>query len=226
MQFLDTIAWVGAVISWWGVAKYLIEIKRGNTRPRLASWIAWASANGVFTALAIMSDNMLAAAVNGLGVLANLSVLGLCLYKRSGERPSGMTDWICLGITAACLAWIIAFPGAVMWAALLAMTANIAATWPTIRHAWARPQEEAWQLFAANAGANGLGLVGVIAAGGMELSNIAGPLIATLGNMTLVGITLGRSMLVNVAQVAKEEIAEVETVLAGELGAKPAAQED
>ena len=224
MQFLDIIAWVGAAISWWGVTRYLIEIKRGNTQPRLASWIAWATANGVFTILAITSDNWLAAMVNGLGMLANLCVLTLCMVKRAGERPSGMTDWVCLAITAACLAWIIAFPHAVLWAALLAMTANIAATWPTIRHAWARPKEEAWQLFAANAGANGLGLVGVIAAGGMELSNIAGPLIATIGNVTLVTITLGRGVLTSVVKVAEEEIAEVETVLAS--GAKAATQED
>lgn len=224
MQFLDIIAWVGAAISWWGVTRYLIEIKRGNTQPRLASWIAWATANGVFTILAITSDNWLAAMVNGLGMLANLCVLTLCMVKRAGERPSGMTDWVCLAITAVCLAWIIAFPHAVLWAALLAMTANIAATWPTIRHAWARPKEEAWQLFAANAGANGLGLVGVIAAGGMELSNIAGPLIATIGNVTLVTITLGRGVLTSVIKVAEEEIAEVETVLAS--GAKAATQED
>jgi hypothetical protein len=222
MQFLDVIAWVGAAISWWGVTRYLIEIKHGHTQPRLASWIAWASANAVFTVLAIMSDNALAAMVNGLGVLANLSVLTMCAVKRAGERPSGATDWVCLAITAVCLIWIILFPSAVLWAALLAMTANIAATWPTIRHAWAKPQEEAWQLFAANAGANGLGLVGVIAAGGLELSNIAGPLIATIGNVTLVSITLGRSMLTNI----EEEISEVETVLAGELSVQPVSQED
>lgn len=226
MQFSDAIAWVGAAISWWGVTRYLIEIKRGHTQPRLASWIAWATANGVFTVLAIMSDNALAAMVNGLGMLANVSVLALCIVKRAGERPSGATDWVCLAITAACLAWIIAFPHAALWAALLAMTANIAATWPTIRHAWTRPKEEAWQLFAANAGANGLGLVGVVAAGGLELSNVAGPLVATIGNVALVTITLGRGMLAKTIEAAEEEIAEVESVLAGELGVKPVAQED
>lgn len=217
MQFLDMVAWVGAVISWTGVIKYLVEIKRGHTQPRLASWTAWAASNGVFTALAITSDNWLAAIVNGLGMLSNLCVLALCAYKRSGKRPGGMTDWVCLAITAVCLAWIIAFPHAALWAALLAMTANVAATWPTIRHAWARPKEEAWQLFAANAVANGLGLVGVIAAGGMELSNIAGPLIATLGNVSLVAITVGRSVLTAVAEVVEvveEERPEVQEGLA------------
>lgn len=213
MQFLDVVAWLGAVISWWGVISYLAEIRRGNTQPRFASWIAWAASNGVFTALALMGGNTLAVMVNGLGMLANLSVLGLCLLKGAGQQPRGLTDWICLSITAACLLWIITFPTAVLWAALLAMTANIAATWPTIRHAWAKPQEEAWQLFAANAGANGLGLVGVIAASGLELTNIAGPLISTLGNLALVGITLGRGMVASVAQAAKEELAEVESAL-------------
>lgn len=213
MQISEVIAWAGAFISWWGVARYLIEIKRGHTQPRLASWIAWASANGVFAVLAIMGDNWLAATVNGLGLLANLCVLTLCMVKRAGERPGGVTDWICLAITACCLIWIILFPNAMMWAALLAMTANIAATWPTIRHAWAKPREEAWQLFAANAGANALGLIGVVIAGGMGLTNVAGPLIATIGNLTLVGITVGRGLLTNVAHVAEEEITEVQQLI-------------
>lgn len=216
MQISEVIAWVGAAISWWGVAKYLIEIKRGNTQPRIASWVAWAAANGVFTALAIMGDNMLAAMVNGLAVLSNVTVLALCAVKRAGQRPGGMTDWVCLTITAVCLVWILLFPHAVLWAALLAMTANISATWPTIRHAWAKPKEEAWQFFAANVVANGLGLAAVVAVGGFGLANIAGPLIATIGNVTLVSITLGRGLLTNVAQVAEEEIAEVQQLIAVE----------
>lgn len=216
MQLLDALAWIGAGISMWGTSRYALEITRGNTRPRLASWIAWATANGVLMAVALLSGNMLAATFNGLAASANIGVLVLSAVKRAGDRPSGSTDWTCLGLTAICLAAIIVAPYS-PYVAFLAMAANIAATWPTMQHAWRRPKEEAWQLFAANAGANGLGLIGVVASGGLALANIAGPLISTLGNAALVAITVGRGMLTTVAHEVEEDIAEVEQYLVTEL---------
>lgn len=217
MQFLDVIAWVGAIISWWGTGRYMLEIARGNTQPRLASWIAWATANGVLMVVALLNDSTLAAVFNGLAALGNVSVLVLSGIKRAGDRPHGATDWTCLAATGLCLFCILMWPHATYMVAPLAMLANIVATWPTIQHAWQRPQEEAWQLFAANAGANGLGLAGVAAAGGMGLANIAGPLISMVGNAALVSITLGRGMLNNAVQVAEEEIEEVQEFIAEEL---------
>jgi len=210
MQFLNILAWVGAMVSAVGTARYIVEIFRGNTRPRLASWIAWATANGVLMVVALLNDNMLAAIFNGLAALGNIGVLALSAYKHAGQNPSGFTDWTCLAITGVCLFCILKWPHATYMVAPEAMLANIVATWPTMRHAWHRPQEEAWQLFAANAGANGLGLFGVIVSGGMGLSNVAGPLISMLGNVTLVTITLGRGAVVRVAEVAEEELEEIE----------------
>ena len=218
MQILDVIAWVGAAISLWGTGRYMVEIGRGNTQPRLASWIAWGTANGVLAAVALMNDNTLAAVFNGLAALGNVSVLVLSAVKRAGERPSGTTDWTCLGLTSLCLLGIVLFSHSPA-VAFLAMAANIAATWPTMQHAWQRPREEAWQLFAANAGANALGLAGVAASGGMALANIAGPLISMLGNAALVAITVGRSWLTNVVTEVEEEFTEVEQYLATEQGA-------
>lgn len=215
MQLLDLVAWAGAIISWWGTGKYMLSIARGDTQPRLASWIAWCTANAVLMAVALLNGNVLAAVFNGLAALGNIGVLALSAYKRAGDRPGGTTDWVCLAITAACLLWILLFPKAMFWAAILAMTANIAATWPTIRHAWARPKEEAWQLFAANAGANMLGLIGVAAAGGMVLANVAGPLISMAGNLALVAITVGRGWFTGITQEIEEEIAEVEQYVTG-----------
>lgn len=215
MQLLDLVAWAGAAISWWGTASYITSIWRGNTQPRLASWIAWATANGVLMAVALLNDNALAAVFNGLAALGNVSVLIVSAVKRAGERPHGTTDWVCLAITGACLLWILLFPKAMFWAAMLAMTANIAATWPTVMHAWARPKEEAWQLFAANAGANGLGLLGIASAGGMALANIAGPLISMVGNVGLVAITVGRGLVTTVAHEVQQDIEEVEQYITG-----------
>jgi len=212
MQLLEVTAFVGAAISLWGTGRYLLEIGRGNTKPRLASWIAWATANGVLATVALMSDNLLAAAFNSLAALGNISVLVLSATKRVGDRPSGTTEWTCMLLTAICLLCILIMPSSPA-VPFLAMVANIAATWPTMQHAWHSPREEAWQLFAGNAGANALGLVGVVASGGMALANSAGPLISMLGNATLVGITVGRGLITNIAHEAQEDFTEVETYI-------------
>ncbi len=195
MHVLDLLAWVGAAISWYGTARYIVSIHRGETQPRIASWIAWATANGVLMVVAILHGNVIAAIFNGLAALGNIVVLVLCSIKRAGERPQGATDWSCLVTSGACLLVILILPHMMMVDAVLAMCANVVATWPTIQHAWQRPREEAWQLFAANGGANLLGLVSVFAAAGPSLSNIAGPLISMAGNVSLVTITVGRNWL-------------------------------
>jgi hypothetical protein len=210
MHALDLLAWGGAAISWWGTARYMIEIGKRRTQPRLASWIAWGSANGVLMVVALMNGNRMAAIFNGLAALGNISVLILSALKRAGERPDNLTDWTCLTTAGLCLGAILLFPHMTYLDAVLAMTANVIATWPTLQHAWLRPNEEAWQLFAANAGANALGLISVTAAAGMSIANVAGPLISMTGNVALVLITVGRGWLTNVSQEVQEEIIEVE----------------
>jgi hypothetical protein len=214
MHALNILAWVGAAISWWGTIRYMIEIGRSNTQPRLASWIAWGTANSVLMIVALLNHNQMAAIFNGLAALGNISVLALSAVRHAGERPDNPTDWTCLSAAGLCLLAILMFPHMSYLDAILAMTANVIATWPTLQHAWQRPTEEAWQLFAANGGANMLGLVSVIAAAGMSLANIAGPLISMLGNVCLVIITVGRGWLTNVTQEVQEEIVEAEQYIA------------
>jgi len=219
MHVLDLLAWLGAAISWLGTARYIASIYQGKTQPRIASWIAWATANSVLMAVAILHGAVIAAIFNGLAALGNTAVLVLCSMKRAGERPQGTTDWACLVVSCACLLTILIFPHMMMADAILAMCANIIATWPTIQHAWQRPREEAWQLFAANGGANLLGLVSVFAAAGPSLSNIAGPLISMVGNVGLVAITIGRGWLTRT-------VGEIEDTLEGAGEAIEAVLED
>jgi len=214
MFWMNLLAWLGAGISLWGTGRYMVEIARGRTRPRLASWIAWGTANGVLMVIALLHDNTMAATFNGLAAFGNISVLVLSGIKRAGDLPNNATDWTCLAAAGLCLTGIVLFPQAMYAVAFLGMAANVIATWPTIRHAWLRPQEEAWQLFAANAGANALGLVGVVAAGGMGIANTAGPLISMVGNAALVTITLGRGWLTKSVETVEAELHELEEELA------------
>ena len=160
--------------------------------------------------VAILHGAVIAAVFNGLAALGNIVVLVLCGIKRAGERPYGVTDWTCLAVSGGCLFIILILPHMMFVDAVLAMCANIIATWPTMQHAWRRPQEEAWQLFAANGGANLLGLVSVFASAGASLSNIAGPLISMVGNVSLVLITVGRSWLTRTVQEVEDAVEDAE----------------
>lgn len=214
MYVMVVAAWVGAAISLWGTGRYVVEIARGHTKPRLASWIAWGTANGVLAIVALLNHNPTAALFNALAALGNVSVLVLSGVKRVGQRPNNAVDRSCLIVSGLCLVAILAFPHAMYLDAMLAMAANLVATWPTLQHAWLRPGEEAWQLFAANGAANGLGLVGVIFESGLSLGNIAGPLISMIGNLVLVTITLGRGWLTRATREVQRDIAGVERLMA------------
>lgn len=208
--FLEALPWIGALFGIYGTIQCGIEVYRGDAQPRLASWIAWGTSNAVFSALAIMHGNYLSAGFNGIAAAGNFGILALCTYRRAGMRPRGATDFICLVLTMSCLAVVVFSQGA-SYVAYVAMAANIAATWPTMKHAWQKPHEEPWRMFAANAGANALGLTGVIASGSVGMAVIAGPLISMLGNLSLVAITVGRTwmaMLVRASETRMQVEAE------------------
>jgi hypothetical protein len=155
--------------------------------------------------VALINGNHMAANFNGLAALGNIGVILASVVKRAGERPDTPTDWICLATSGICLGTILLFPHLTVLDAGLALCANAFATWPTVQHAWRRPHEETWQLFAANAGANLLGLISVIIASGLALANIAGPLAGLTGNFILVSITIGRKWLVRVVEEVEKD---------------------
>lgn len=207
------LACLSAGISLYGAAQYFYSILRGDTRPRTASWIAWLTANSVFTAVAFLEHAYLAAAINGLAAAANAAILGISIIKRQGTLPRGGTDWSCLIAAIICLAIQVIFPENKVLGAVMAMIANATATWPTLVHAWRRPREEAWQLFAANATAGVLSLGGIILETGFALATVAGPLMTVIGSSTLVLITLGRRLLTRAEEEIADELQSVEGLL-------------
>jgi hypothetical protein len=204
------LACVGAGISLYGALQYFLGILRGDTRPRLASWIAWLSANSVFTAVAFFEHAYLAAIINGLAAAANAAILIVSLARRQGQRPTGMTDWSCLTAASACLLMQVAFPKYQLLGAILAMVANATATWPTIVHAWHRPKEESWQFFMANIAAGGLSSAGIALTSGFGLVALAGPMMTVIGNVVMTSITVGRSWVMRAEEEVIEEIHKVE----------------
>jgi hypothetical protein len=230
MRLIEYIAWLGAAVSLYGTARYIIGIYRDGTQPRLASWVAWCIANAAMMATAFIHGAHMAAIFDGLSAAGNAGVLIAAASKHAGHKPSGTTDWTCLGVAGVCSLVNAVFPGLALMGTVTAMFANLVATWPTMTHAWHEPFAETWQLFAANAGASLLGVVGVSAGGGFRLTTIAGPLVAMIGNMALTTIALARrigrdivSEAVQIEEDVLEKVADFEaevSVLRERLGAE------
>ncbi|MGW5140416.1 hypothetical protein ACWEPH_15190 [Nocardia beijingensis] len=196
----SSLACLGVGISLFGVVAYLAGIVEGNTRPRIASWAAWCTANTVFAVVAYLDGGYLAAGINAAAAAMNAAVVAVGLARGSGLRPEDTIDWACLVASIACVLVTIGVSEKA-FGALFAICANLIATIPTLRHVWSEPREETWQTFAANALANGLGLLGVLMVSGFEFAAIAGPMISTAGNAGLVALTVGRARTADTALV-------------------------
>ncbi|WP_433194674.1 hypothetical protein ACQP1G_38920 [Nocardia sp. CA-107356] len=184
-------AYVSVGISLYGVVAYLIGMLDGGTRPRMASWVAWCTANSVFAVVAYLEGAYLAAGINAASASMNAAVIALGLRRGASLRPGDDIDWACLLSSIACVLVTVEISDKT-FGALVAICANLIATIPTLRHAWSKPQEETWQMFAANAFAGALGVFGVLSASGYQFATVAGPLITTIGNIGLVTLTVGR----------------------------------
>lgn len=207
------LACIGAGISLFGAFQYFRSILKGDTRPRLASWTAWGVANAVFAIVAYLQGSNLAAILNGIAALVNLAIIVASVVRKQGEKPTGSSDWSCLIAALCCLGVIALFPDNKTLGAFMAMAANATATWPTIVHAWKRPKEEAWQLFAANTTAGGLSFMGIALTSGLQLASVAGPLMTIIGSGSLTLITAGRGWLSRTEEVIEEDIQAVEDLV-------------
>jgi hypothetical protein len=186
------LACIGAGISFLGVFRYFKGVLYDGTRPRMASWVAWCTANTAFAIGAFSEGSMVAVGIDIASVLGNMLVIGASVRRGVGIKPGDTADWACLIAAVICVLVMLIVPDNKLLSALLAMAANIIATVPTLRHAWSMPHEETWQLFAANGFASLLGCTSIVLVSGFEIVSTAGPLIATIGNVALVSMTVGR----------------------------------
>lgn len=173
----------------------------------MASWVSWCTANTAFAMVAFSEGSMVAVGINIAAALGNVLVIGASVRRGVGIKPGDTTDWSCLVASVVCVLVMLIMPENKLLSALLAMVANIIATVPTLRHAWSIPHEETWQLFAANGLASFLGCTSIVLASGFEIVSIAGPLIATIGNLALVSMAVGRQYIM---RASDEMVAELE----------------
>ena len=181
----------------------------------MASWVAWLTANAVFTIAAFHEGSYVGGAIDVIATLANILVVAASLHKKVGAKPGDSIDWACLASSVACVGAIVLLPNDMLMGALLGMVANATATIPTLRHAWSKPREETWQLFAANASAGALSLLSIVMMDGFALESTAGPLMTVIGSTSLVVIVLGRKWLTRLEVSVAEEIRVIEDGLSG-----------
>jgi hypothetical protein len=213
LNFSIFLACLGAGISLYGISQYLQGILHHGTQPRMASWVAWLTANVIFAITALHMGAYLAATIDGIAALTNAAVIAVSVRQRVDVKPGDITDWSCLMLSIICIVVITIIPQEKTMIAALAMVANLTATIPTFRHAWTRPKEETWQLFAANGFAGGLGFIGVLLASGFSIVSLAGPLMAMAGNLGLVAITVGRGWVTRIEEEFVEDVHTAERML-------------
>lgn len=178
----------------------------------MASWIAWCTANIVFTVVAFSEGAWLAVAINGIMSVTNVIIIATSLKKGVKLRPDDWIDWACLLSSIFCVIVTVMSPVKEL-GAIAAMLANAIATIPTLRHAWAKPHEESWQFFAANVGAGSLSVLGIVIASGLSFGSIAGPLMGVIGNTSMLLIAVGRGWFAKLEKEVVEDLQLVEDSL-------------
>lgn len=213
MELSTLFACLGVSVTLYGVFAYLKGIIKGSTQPRMASWVAWCTANTVFTIVAFGEGAWLAVGINGISSITNTVIIAMSLKKGVKLRPDDWIDWACLTSSIFCVIVTVISPAKEL-GAITAMLANAIATIPTLRHAWNKPHEESWQFFAANVGAGSISVLGVIMATGLTFGSIAGPLMVFIGNSSMLVITVvRRGWIGKIEQEIVHDIQVVEEVL-------------
>jgi hypothetical protein len=97
---------LGSLIAVAGTVPYIIETIRGNTKPRIVTWLTWALLTGVAGAASMSAGQLGAAVFALLGTLATSSVVVAGL--RYGDRS--LRDLISPASPVYCSGWCRGFP--------------------------------------------------------------------------------------------------------------------
>ena len=96
---------LGSLIAVAGTVPYIIETIRGNTKPRIVTWLTWALLTGVAGAASMSAGQLGAAVFALLGTVATSSVVVAGL--RYGDRSFTRLDLACLaGVLLGLVLWL------------------------------------------------------------------------------------------------------------------------
>ena len=164
---------------------YIVEIVRGNTKPRIVSWFTWTILTAIACA-ASFTDRQYPAAILMLCAVVETALV-VVLGLKHGDRKFERLDVVCQ---------VGALLGLVLWFTLksptLAVVATVAIDFtgaiPTFWHSWQKPHEETWIEYALSALGGGLT---VFVAGNWKVTAVLYPLYILVVNAVLTSIILG-----------------------------------
>ena len=180
---------LGSLIAVAGTVPYIIETIRGNTKPRIVTWLTWALLTGVAGAASMSAGQLGAAVFALLGTVATSSVVVAGL--RYGDRSFTRLD-------LACLAGVLI--GLVLWLSLdnptfaisTAILINFVGLLPALVLAWKQPMAETASAFVC-VGVGGLITSAAIASGGsFSVAALGYPLYAAVSMATVASIIVIR----------------------------------
>ena len=180
-----TLGILAAIVNTIGLVPYIQDIFRHKTKPERASWWVWLALNAsALNAQALAGANLVA-----VGTIAILSL-------RYGYRTFHRRDLWSLVVAATGLvaAYTLHSP---LTALLLLMIVDISGYWLTAVKTWVAPHSEnllAWLLATIAA------ILGTLAVGKIELSQLIYPLYIGIENGLLLAIIVWRRRIVTAAQ--------------------------
>lgn len=142
IEFAHWLVLLSATIGLTGAFAYIRDMFRGKSKPNLVTWGLWALAPLIATGAAFSADADIWATIRifmaGFGPL--LIFCAAFLIPQSYWKLSGF-DYACGVLSLIALgAWLVA--GSPLLAILLAATADLFATFPTLIKAWKFPETE------------------------------------------------------------------------------------
>ena len=180
---------LGSLIAVAGTVPYVIETIRGNTKPRIVTWLTWALLTGVAGAASLSAGQLGGAVFALLGTVATSAVVVAGL--RFGDRSFTRLDLACLaGVLVGLLLWLsLDNPIFAIWAAILIDFVGLV---PTLVHAWKQPTAETASAFVC-VGVGGLITSAAIASGGsFSVAALGYPLYAAVSMASVATIILIR----------------------------------
>ena len=180
---------LGSLIAVAGTVPYIIETIRGNTKPRIVTWLTWALLTGVAGAASMSAGQLGAAVFALLGTVATSSVVVAGL--RYGDRSFTRLDLACLaGVLLGLVLWLsLDNPIFAIWTAILIDFVGLV---PTLVHAWKQPMAETASAFVC-VGVGGLITSAAIASGGsFSVAALGYPLYAAVSMATVASIIVIR----------------------------------
>ena len=181
---------IGSLITVSAVIPYLVEIVRGQTKPRVVSWFVWTVLTGLGMAAALAEGQYLTSVL--LGTAGFVTLLVVILGWKHGDRHFEKLDIVCLvGAMVGIILWQLFDSPAI--GALAAVGLDLIGGLPTLIHAWKKPHEETWITFFLSFLGAGIALAAI---SDWRITSVAYPIYLVAINALYTAVLLGRGRVV------------------------------